>query len=62
MKFSPLLRHGWDAGRMILQQIFGLIFQMVEVWIRGEASNWHGELPFVSPRSAFDGQKVSSWN
>src|ERR1035438_5915752 len=62
MKFSQLLRKGWKAGSMILEQIFRLIFQMVEVGIRWEASYRHGGLPFVSPRSACDGQKVSSWN
>src|SRR6266550_6006653 len=57
MKFSEPLGHPWVAGSVIPQQVFRLIFQMIEVRIRWEASYGHDELPFVSPRSAFTGRK-----
>src|ERR1700690_713369 len=62
MKFPGPLGGSQVAGRVVAQQVFGLILQMIEVGIGGEASYRHDELPFVGPRSAFDGQKVSSQN
>ena len=60
MKLPNTLSHGGIAGLVPLTQILGLIFEMVEAGLGRETLNWHIELPFVSPRSAYDGQKVSS--
>src|ERR1035438_7817190 len=60
MKLPDPLGCSGSAGFLLLEQVFGLIPEVIEVGIRGEASYRHNELPFVCPRSAFDGQKVSS--
>jgi len=57
MKFPDALGRSCIAGGMFLQQVFGLILQMIEVGIGGEASYRHGELPFRVPRSALTGRK-----
>jgi hypothetical protein len=57
MKFPNALRRSGIAGGMFLQQVFGLILEMVEVGIRWEAAYRHGELPFMRPRSALTGRK-----
>jgi hypothetical protein len=57
MKFSESLGSLGRASSVFLQQIFRLIFEVIEVWIRGQASYWHNELPFVCPRSAMVGRK-----
>jgi hypothetical protein len=57
MKFPDSLGRFGHAGRVVLQQVLGLVFEMIEVGIRWQASYRHSELPFVSPRSAFAGRK-----
>ena len=42
---------------MLLEQVLGLILEVVEVGIGWEASYRHDELPFVCPRSALTGRK-----
>ena len=60
MKLSKPLRAAEFSGRMLLEEIFRLVFQVREVWICGKAFDRHAELPFVCPRSALKGLKVSS--
>jgi hypothetical protein len=60
MEFPEPLGRCLVAGIMILEQVFRLISEVIEVGIRWEASYRHDELPFVCPRSAIYGQKVSS--
>jgi hypothetical protein len=43
---------------MLLEQVPGLILEVIEVGIRREASYRHNELPFVCPRSALMGRKL----
>src|SRR5580700_4067496 len=57
MKFPDALGRSGVACGMFLQQVFGLMLEMIEVGIRGEASYGHAELPFIGPRSAFTGRK-----
>jgi hypothetical protein len=57
MKFPDALRRSCVVGGMFLQQVFGLVFEVIEIRIRWEASDRHGELPFVCPRSALKGRK-----
>jgi hypothetical protein len=49
MKFSDPLRRLWIAGGMVFHQVFCLIFEMIEMRVRGEAFYRHDELPFVRP-------------
>jgi hypothetical protein len=60
VKLTNQLSRGWIAGGFRLQQIFGLILEMVQTGIGRQRAYRHGELPFLSPRSACAGQKVSS--
>jgi len=60
MELSDLLGSVWKTRGVFSEQIFGLMLEMIEVWIGGEASYRHNELPFVCPGSACNGQKVSS--
>ena len=48
------------AHRVRLEQIFGLMFEVVKVGIGWKRMDWHGELPFYAPEVRIDGQKVSS--
>jgi len=57
MKFSDSLRHSGSVGAVLLEEVFRLILEMVEVGIRWETSDRHNELPFVCPRSALMGRK-----
>src|SRR5258708_17142848 len=57
MRFPDALRRSRVARSMLLQQVFGLVLEMIEIGIRWEASYWHDELPFVCPRSALKGRK-----
>ena len=58
VEFPQALGHAWSACSMLLEQVLGLILEMVEVGIRWEASYRHDELPFVRPKSAFMGRKL----
>ncbi len=58
MKFSDFLGSVGLARRVLAQQVFRLIFQVIEIWIGRERSDWHDELPFVCPRSASNGRKL----
>ena len=60
MKFPDPLGYSRTVGGTLFQQVFRLILEVIEVRIRWEASYRHDELPFVCPRSAIYGQKVSS--
>jgi hypothetical protein len=54
------LGYSRSTGAPLFLQVLRLIFEMIEVRIRLEASSRHVELPFVCPTSAIYGQKVSS--
>lgn len=60
MKFADALRYLRRVGGMSFQQVLGLMLEVIEIGIGRERSYRHDELPFVRPRSAYDGQKVSS--
>ena len=57
MKFANQLRRGQRARSMSLQQVFGLLLQVVKVGAGGELSNRHNELPFVCPGPHREGRK-----
>ena len=57
VKFSDALAGGWIMSGKFVEQIFSLMLKVVEVGMVGEAADWHGELPFVGPRSALRGRK-----
>jgi hypothetical protein len=52
VKFPDPLGYAWSAGGMLVEQVLGLILEMIEIRIRWEASYGHDELPFVRPSSA----------
>ena len=49
MEFTQQLGGGESAGGVRFEQVFGLIFEVIEIWICWELSYRHGELPFVCP-------------
>src|SRR6478609_801006 len=53
MEFTDALRRGGTMRSMILQQVFCLIFEVIEVRILRKNSYGHGELPFVAPAVRF---------
>jgi hypothetical protein len=57
VKFPDPLGYVGSVSGVLFQQVFRLILEMIEVRAQWEASYWHGELPFVCPRSAFMGRK-----
>jgi len=57
MKLANRLRALRHARRMLLQQIFSLVFQMFEVWLRREDAYRHNELPFARPGPLAMGRK-----
>jgi hypothetical protein len=52
MELADHLRRAQAVGGMSLDEVFGLVLQLVEVGIGWEDSYRHDELPFVCPRSA----------
>jgi len=57
MKLTDRLSALRQARRMLLQQILSLVFQMFEVWLRGENAYRHNELPFARPGPLAMGRK-----
>src|SRR5579864_1068365 len=57
VKFPDPLGYVGSVSGVFFPQVFRLILEMIEVRIRWEASYWHGELPFLCPRSALMGRK-----
>ena len=55
MEFADLLGHSHLAGSMLLQKVFGLMFEVVETRMVGEPANGHDELPFVCPGPHLEG-------
>jgi hypothetical protein len=49
MEFPDALSCFETVGGVGFAQVFGLIFQVVEIGIRREVSDWHDELPFECP-------------
>jgi hypothetical protein len=49
MEFTQQLGGGESAGSVRFEEVFGLIFEVIEIWIGWELSYRHGELPFVCP-------------
>jgi len=52
LKFAKPLRGAGLSLGVFPKKIFRLVFEMVETRIFREKLRWHGELPFVCPRSA----------
>src|SRR5437868_12849281 len=49
MELAKLLRRVGETRGVLLEQVAGLVLEMVEVGIRREASYRHNELPFACP-------------
>ncbi len=61
MEFANQMRDTAESDVCVrLQQVLGLVFEVIEIWIGGKRAYRHGELPFVGPEVRIDGQKVSS--
>ena len=61
MKFSQPLRTADFFCGVVSEKIFRLVLKVIETWIGGKRFRRHAELPFVCPRSALNGLKVSSF-
>src|SRR5215831_9360108 len=57
MKFADALCDSAIAACMSFQDILGLIFQVLQVWLRRETFYRHDELPFVCPGPHVEGRK-----
>jgi hypothetical protein len=53
MELADELPGRQGACSVALHQVFGLLFEMVEVGMGREDANRHDELPFLSPGSAY---------
>jgi UDP-N-acetylmuramoyl-L-alanyl-D-glutamate--2,6-diaminopimelate ligase len=60
MKLANALRHIRGARLALAHQIFGLMFEVVEIRVGWESLYRHDELPFARPCVRMCGQKVSS--
>ncbi len=60
MEFPKPLRTAELSCGVLPEKIFRLVLEVVEIRICGKAFDRHGELPFVCPKSALNGLKVSS--
>jgi hypothetical protein len=60
MEFAQALCAAWFSQHMLADKIPCLVLKVVETGICRELFSRHGELPFVYPRSAQNGLKVSS--